>query len=199
MRAPICQVGVTQSLSRSHRLELGLRRFAKRAARGRQDQASNLIAPAGAQALLKRVVLRIDGQQLSPALARRRHDQIAGSYQDLFVRQGDSFAASDRLIGGGQADHADCGGDHRIVGDVGDCSVQPFLSGENLGAPGIGAALVERGQQLVAHSIVGNRDQLGTKLQDLADELGGVATGSQGGDFGATFHLPDHLQRVAAD
>ncbi len=107
------------------------RQFAKRATRGGEDQAADFGGFPAAQALVNGVVFAVDRQQRDFAALYGGHDHFAGGDQNFFVGQRDVFAELDRFVGGGQADHADGGGDYDFGVGMGGDTIHAFRAEQN--------------------------------------------------------------------
>ncbi len=108
-------VGMRQRLLRRGRGHFGEGSLSKRAARGGQDEPLDLGVLAGAQTLMDRVVLAIDGKQFDIGLAGGGHHDFTRRDKDFFIRKRDLLSCFYGRIRGFEAHNADGGGNQRAA------------------------------------------------------------------------------------
>jgi hypothetical protein len=178
----------------SHVLELGQGRAQKGAAGSGQNQSLNFISPAGAQTLMKRTVLAIDGEKRDPLFARRLRYQLSGHDECFFIGEADRFAGSDCLVCRLHASHAVSGGDHNINFGVNRSFDMTRRPGKNLDA------LATQARPKWLNTIgVRDGDNLRLKFPDLFCQQLDISACRQRNDPEAAGQAPHYAQRVLTD
>ena len=105
---------VRERLLDRHVLELGARAAAERAARGGEHELVHRARPLGAQQLVQRRVLGVDGDDLRAGGLGQRHDELAADDERLLVGEREVDALAQRRDRRPQARRADERVEHEV-------------------------------------------------------------------------------------
>ena len=193
--SPMFQVGCCSASAGVIRSKSRGRPIAERPARGREQDAVEVLAALPLEALEDGAVLAVDRQDAHAAPRRASGHQRPGHDQGFLVGQRDRFAGIDgrqRRAKPGAAHHGrkrDLRGFPRPHGGI------PGIAVQNPGAAG-GR---QQGLQLPGRGLVEHGGRLGGEEADLFGQQRHVALRGECRDGETLRELPDHAQRIAAD
>ena len=183
---------VIQRLLSGDREELLLGHRPERPPRGGQNQPAYLAALTAPEALVDRVVLAVDRQDLHAPGVRLTHHELPRHDQRLLVRQRYTLAVLERPVGGQQPsrprDRGQNDGSVRMARHL-DMAFHP---GDKTSPRHGEAALPEEGLQLLRGFFGAAGDNLGLELFDLLGQEGHILTGGQSYD-------PEHVRETRRD
>ena len=142
-------------------------------------------------------MLRVHRQQRGPALFHRRHEQVTGHYQRLFICQQQTLARSRGRHGRGQSRRTDDRRHHDMHIIVGGHQLQGFLASEHFRASM--TQLIQARPKALRCRCIGEHRVAGSEALAKLHHGLHCTVGGQGEDAIAVGMARQHVQRARAD